>query len=62
MLEGKKTNVAFTIHDSLVLDFHLSDQTMVSRMIEEFSNTDLGKFKVNISGGKDFGEMKEMNL
>ena len=62
MLEGKKTNVAFTIHDSLVLDFHLSDQTMVNRMIEEFSNTDLGKFKVNISGGKDFGEMKEMNL
>ena len=62
MLEGKKTNVAFTIHDSLVLDFHLSDQAMVNRMIEEFSNTDLGKFKVNISGGKDFGEMKEMNL
>tara|TARA_R100000664_G_scaffold12283_1_gene19757 strand:- start:798 stop:1964 length:1167 start_codon:yes stop_codon:yes gene_type:complete len=62
MLKGKETNVAFTIHDSLVLDFHLSDQAMVNRMIEEFSNTDLGKFKVNFSGGKDFGEMKAMNI
>ena len=62
MLKGKKTNVAFTIHDSLVLDFHLSDKGMVERIIEEFSDTSLGKFKVNISGGRNFGEMKEMNL
>jgi len=61
-LKGKKSNVAFTIHDSLVLDFHLSDQETIREIIEEFSNTELGKFKVNISGGKNFGEMKEMNL
>jgi len=62
LLKGKKTNVAFTIHDSLVLDFHLSDKRMVEELLKEFSNTELGKFKVNVSGGKNFGEMKEMNL
>jgi len=62
LLKGKKSNVAFTIHDSLVLDFHLSDQETIREIIEEFSNTELGKFKVNISGGKNFGEMEEMNL
>ena len=54
--------MAFTIHDSLVLDFHLSDKGMVEGLLEKFSNTELGKFKVNISGGKNFGEMKKMNL
>ena len=62
LLKGKKTHVAFTIHDSLVLDFHLSDKGMVEGLLEKFSNTELGKFKVNISGGKNFGEMKEMKL
>ena len=62
LLKGKKTYVAFTIHDSLVLDFNLSDKGMVEGLLEEFSNTELGKFKVNVSGGKNFGEMKEMNL
>jgi hypothetical protein len=62
LLKGKKTHVAFTIHDSLVLDFHLSDKGMVEGLLEEFSNTELGKFKVNISGGKNFGQMREMKL
>ena len=62
LLKGKKSNVAFAIHDSLVLDFHLSDQEKIREIIEEFSNTELGKFKVNVAGGKNFGEMKEMNL
>ena len=62
LLKGKKTNVAFAIHDSLVLDFSLSDKALVKGLVEEFSNTELGNFKVNISGGKSFGKMKEMNI
>ena len=62
LLKGRKTNVAFTIHDSMVLDFSLSDKGMVKSLIEEFSNTELGKFKVNVSGGKNFGNLKEMKL
>jgi hypothetical protein len=62
LLKGKKTNVAFTIHDSLVLDFSLSDKGMVEDIVKLFSNTELGTFKVNLSGGKNFGKMKEMNL
>jgi len=54
--------VAFTIHDSLVLDFNLFDKGMVEGLVEEFSNTELGKFKVNVSGGKNFGNMKKMDL
>ena len=62
LLKGRKSNVVFTIHDSLVIDFHLSDKEIIKGLIEEFSNTELGKFKVNISGGKNFGNMKKMDL
>tara|TARA_Y100001973_G_C5207802_1_gene342918 strand:+ start:4178 stop:5356 length:1179 start_codon:yes stop_codon:yes gene_type:complete len=62
MLKGRKTNVAFTVHDSLVLDFDLCDKEIIQVIMKEFSNTELGKFKVNISGGRSFGSLKEMKL
>ena len=62
ILKGRRSNVAFTIHDSLIMDYHLSDKELIKDLIEEFSNTELGKFKVNVSGGKNFGNMKKMDL
>ena len=34
----------------------------VPMMIEEFSNTELGKFLVNVKAGKDFGNLRTLNL
>jgi len=31
---------------------------MMTNMLSCFSETRLGRFKVNLSGGKDFGSMK----
>ena len=62
LLQDKRSKIAFCIHDSLVLDFADEDRESLLEMIKEFSETDLGVFKVNVHAGKNFGEMKEMKL
>ena len=61
-LKDKRSNIAFCLHDSLVIDLHEEDGVLIHEIKEIFANTNLGKFKVNVSGGKNFGEMKEMNV
>jgi hypothetical protein len=59
-LQDLKSNIAFIIHDSVVLDLDKEDLSMINHMVKEFSNTPFGAFKVNVSAGKNFGEMKEL--
>ena len=61
-LKTRKSNIAFCLHDSLVVDLHKDDEYCLNEIKNIFSNTDLGKFKVNTYGGKNFGEMKRMNV
>ena len=61
-MKDKRSNIAFCLHDSLVIDLHEEDGVLIHEIKEIFANTNLGKFKVNVSGGKNFGEMKEMNV
>jgi hypothetical protein len=60
MLEDKKSNVCFCIHDSLVLDYAKEDQATIDKIIQEFSDTRLGFFKTNLSMGKNFGAMRKI--
>ena len=60
MLKGKKSKIAFIIHDSIVIDVSKEDFNNIKSMVECFGNTRLGKFQVNLSGGKSFGEMKKI--
>jgi len=53
-----KTNVAFLVHDSIVLDVPLEEKDRIREIVEIFQNTKLGKFKVNINVGKNLGELK----
>ena len=53
-----KTNVAFLVHDSIVLDVPLDEKNRIKEIVEIFENTKLGKFKVNINVGKNLGELK----
>lgn len=62
MLEGRRSDVAFTIHDSLVIDFDLEDMEIVQGILGRFEETRFGKFKTNIAGGRNFGQMKEMDI
>jgi len=60
MLYGRKSNIAFMIHDSLVIDFSNEDKELLKKMISMFSNTSMGSFKTNISVGKNFGALRQI--
>ena len=60
LLEGTKTHVAFTIHDSIVLDMAHEDETMINEIYHQFADTEFGPFKTSAKAGKNFGELKEL--
>ena len=60
ILEGKKTKIAFIIHDSIVLDYADEDGDFINMVYWEFMSTPFGRFKTNASGGRNFGEMKDL--
>lgn len=60
ILEGKKTKIAFIIHDSIVLDYADEDGDFINMVYWEFMTTPFGRFKTNASGGRNFGEMKDL--
>ncbi len=62
LLEKRKSFVSFFIHDSLIIDFSDEDKELLAELKEIFSNTKLGKFKVNVSAGKNFGDMKWLKI
>mgnify|MGYP003649034712 CR=1 FL=1 len=60
ILEGRKTKIAFVIHDSVVLDMSAEDEHLMNEIFHGFENTMFGKFKANVSAGKNFGSMKKL--
>ena len=60
LLKNKKSFISFSIHDSLIIDMTKDEKHLIEPLIMEFSNTDLGRFKTNVSIGKNFGSMKEI--
>lgn len=60
MLEGKRSEIRFLVHDSVLLDLSDEDKALLPEMIDKFSNTPLGKYKVGVSIGKSYGEMRKM--
>jgi DNA polymerase I-like protein with 3'-5' exonuclease and polymerase domains len=61
-LKGSKSYVAFPIHDSIVLDLSVEDKERLPELLNIFSNTELGKFKVNVSVGTNFGNLKKLEV
>jgi len=62
LLEGRKSYVAYCIHDSLVLDFCDEDRDILMEIVKQFSKTEIGDFKINLSAGKDFGNMSSLQI
>ena len=60
LLKGMKTNIAFMIHDSIVLDMSSDDEYMLDGIFKAFASTSLGKFETNVRAGKNFGDMKKL--
>ena len=62
MLKERKSYIAFTLHDSLVIDFAEEDRELLKQIVDTFKDTDLGSFVANISVGKNFGDLRRLKI
>ena len=58
-LVDKESFVSFCVHDEVVLDLTDSECKLINVLVEHFTNTPLGIFRVNVKYGKNYGEMRE---
>lgn len=56
--KAKKSYVSFVVHDSVVLDFDMQDRHLLPEIKEIMSSTRWGKFEINTSIGRNYGDMK----
>ncbi len=61
-LRRAKSFVSFTMHDAVVLDFAKEDHKMVSEVKDIFETNMFGRFLSSVSIGKNFGEMKGIDI
>ena len=61
-LENKKSNILCLIHDAIYIDLAEEDKYELIKMLDIFKQTRYSCFKVNVSAGKNLGEMKELSL
>jgi hypothetical protein len=59
MLEGRKSYVCWTIHDSLMIDLAKEDITLLPQIKTTFENTPFGKFLARAKVGESFDRLKE---
>ena len=58
-LRGRKSYVAFTIHDCVIVDLHRGDRHLIPQLKQIFEDTKLGEFPSSCHIGKNLGEMRE---
>ena len=62
LLKGRKSNIAFLIHDAVYIDLAEEDRYDLLNVLDTFRNTRYDAFKVNVSAGRNLGQMKELKL
>jgi hypothetical protein len=55
------SHIAWTLHDSAVFDMYHCDMKHAKNMKNIFSQTSLGTYLVNVSQGKNYGQMEKLN-
>ena len=60
MLKGKKTKIAFVVHDSIVLDMAKGEEHSVNELFHAFAENELGEFLTNARAGTNYGELKKL--
>ena len=61
-LKGKKSFVAFTMHDSVVLDFCKEEHGLVNEIKDIFEINMFGRFLSTVNIGKNYGNLKEIKV
>ena len=59
---GKKSTIAFTMHDSIILDMSQEDAIMLREIKDKFEQTRWGPFVSTCKIGTNFGELKEIKI
>ena len=62
LLKGRKSHIAFLIHDAVYIDLAEEDRYEILNLLDTFKKTRYNMFKVNVSAGKNLGAMKELRL
>ena len=62
LLKGRKSHISFLIHDAVYIDLAEEDRYEILNLLDIFKKTRYDMFKVNVSAGKNLGEMKELKL
>ena len=61
-LEKHKSFIAFTVHDSVIIDLPKEEMGLIPDLKALFCDTELGSFKVNTAFGSDFGNLREVSV
>jgi hypothetical protein len=62
LLKGKKSHISFLIHDAVYIDLADEDRKELVNLLDTFRQTRYNLFKVNVSAGRNLGEMKELKI
>ena len=62
MLKGTNSKIAFTLHDSIILDMAKKDAIMLRDIKQQFEQTRWGNFLSTCKIGKTFGDLKELKI
>ena len=57
-----ESRIAFMLHDSIVIDLNHEERHVIPELMDLFGTTRWGQYKVNVALGKNFGDMKELNI
>jgi hypothetical protein len=62
ILRNRRSYISFLIHDAVYIDLAEEDRYEILNLLDTFKKTRYNVFKVNVSAGKNLGEMKELKL
>ena len=62
MLKDTKSKIAFTLHDSIIIDMDKKDATMLREIKKQFEQTAWGDFMSTCKIGSTFGDLKELKI
>ena len=60
MLLDRESYIAFSLHDSIIIDFSSSDKDLIPFILSEFQDTRFGKFKSSVHAGENYGNLKKV--
>jgi len=61
-LKDTESRIAFMLHDSIIIDLKHEERHIILELMKIFSTTPFGDYKVNVALGKNFGDMKDLNI